>query len=67
MLSKHSSLTNAGGNLAHIMFYVPAVTAGELGADMPGSPLSVAGQLAPDPVTVVVVATRHWSDGTPAM
>lgn len=67
MLSKGSYLTDSGGNLAHVMFYIPAVTPGELGADLTGSPLGLAGQLTPDPIAVVIVATRHWSDGSPAM
>ncbi|MGH9484103.1 MAG: hypothetical protein ACRD1F_03525 [Terriglobales bacterium] len=69
MLSKHSYLTDSGGNLAHVMFYVPSVTQREMGAGLPGSPIDVAGQLplAPIPITVVIVATHRWSDGAPAV
>ena len=64
MLSKNSYLTASGGNLAHVMFYVPSATPGELGAGLPGSPLDVAGHLDAAPITIVVVATGRWSDGT---
>lgn len=64
MLSKHSYLTNSGGNLAHVMFYVPSVAPAELGAGLPGSPLDVAGHLDAAPITVVIVATGQWSDGS---
>ena len=66
MLAKGSDLTDSGGNLAHVMFYVPAIAPGEMGADLPGSPIGLAGQLDPAPIAVFIVATRHWSDGTPA-
>ncbi|HVA62214.1 MAG TPA: aldehyde dehydrogenase family protein [Terriglobales bacterium] len=67
MLSKGSYLTDSGGNLAHVMFYIPPATPAELGANLPGSPIALAGQLDPSPIAVFIVATRHWSDGTPAM
>lgn len=65
MMSKRSYLTNSGGNLSHVMFFVPSFAAGELGEDLPGSPISLAGKMDAVPVSIVVIATRHWSDGTP--
>ncbi|HEX5474214.1 MAG TPA: hypothetical protein VFX12_06080 [Vicinamibacterales bacterium] len=67
MLSKRSFLTDAGGNLAHVMFYVPAVAPEEWGAGLPGSPISLAGSFDVVPIDVFIVATGQWSDGTPAL
>ncbi|MGH9468022.1 MAG: hypothetical protein ACRD1Y_11775 [Terriglobales bacterium] len=67
MLSKHSYLTNSGGNLAHVMFFVPAVPSREMGADLPGSPVSLAGRFDLVPVAIFIVSVPQWSDGTPAM
>jgi hypothetical protein len=66
MLSKQSFLTNSGGNLAHVMVYVPAAPPAEWGSGAAGSPIALVGDLTPLPIDVVVIATRHWSDGTPA-
>ncbi len=66
MLSKRSYLTNAGGNLAHVMFYVPAIQPAAWGANLAGSPFAMVGQVAPAPIDVYIVATRRWSDGSPA-
>jgi len=66
MMSKHSYLTNSGGNLAHVMFFVPDFKSGALGENLPGSPLSVAGKLDLVPVSIVVVSTPQWSDGSSA-
>ncbi|MGH9486681.1 MAG: hypothetical protein ACRD04_03725 [Terriglobales bacterium] len=67
MLSKHSYLTNSGGNLAHVMVFVPAVPPEEWGAGLPGSPVELAGKFDLVPIAIFIIATRHWSDGTPAM
>ena len=66
MLSKRSYLTDSGGNLAHVMFYVPSVAPKELGAGLPGSPIALAGEITHPPIMIIIVATRHWSDGSPA-
>ncbi|MGH9467427.1 MAG: hypothetical protein ACRD1Y_08725 [Terriglobales bacterium] len=67
MLSKHSYLTDSGGNLAHVMFFVSPVASSEMGADLPGSPVSLAGDFDVVPIAIFVVAVPQWSDGTPAM
>lgn len=67
MLSKHSYLTDSGGNLAHVMFFVPIVPSSEMGADLPGSPVSLAGDFDVVPVAIFIVSVPQWSDGTPAM
>ncbi|TAN24349.1 MAG: hypothetical protein EPN33_00870 [Acidobacteria bacterium] len=67
MLSKHSYITNSGGNAAHVMFFLPAVPSSEMGADLPGSPVSLAGDFDVVPIAIFVVLVPQWSDGTPAM
>ena len=66
MMSKNSYLTDDGGhNLAHLMFFTPAVNTAALGADLPGSPI-ILFKADPEPISGFMVATGMWSDGTPA-
>lgn len=70
MMSKEAYLTDDGShNMAHLMFYTPAIEATALGADVPGSPVIIGRQGipgTPSPVTEFYVRVPKWSDGTPA-
>lgn len=48
----------------HLMFFVSGDAADSWGANLPGSPV-IAGNDAEERVTVMMVVTRTWSDGTP--
>ncbi|WP_250625959.1 hypothetical protein [Pinirhizobacter soli] len=76
MMSKHSYLSAYGShNMAHVMFYVPFADGKNWGANLPGSPV-IGGNywfLTPGheaeaatlpPLSVYLVATSTWSDGT---
>ncbi|HEV2287484.1 MAG TPA: hypothetical protein VGR81_00865 [Candidatus Acidoferrales bacterium] len=69
MMSKEAYLTDQGNhNLAHLMFFVPKGTA--WGESLAGSPVQM---LRPDvpgapiPVSLYIIATPVWSDGTSAV
>jgi hypothetical protein len=77
MMSKNAYLSAQGEhNMAHVMFYVPTRDGGTWGANLPGSPV-VGGNywyLLPGhdadiatlpPISVFLVATSTFSDGTP--
>lgn len=79
MMSKNAYLTNNGGNLSHVMFFLPTTNPLKLGANLPGVPVSSTSfwfpspDPAPDgnpldhglpPLRVFVVAVPRWSDGT---
>ncbi|HWY59645.1 MAG TPA: hypothetical protein VNZ03_34600 [Terriglobales bacterium] len=69
MMSKHAYLTDEDGhNLCHLMIYAPLTEGAAWGADLPGSPVMLAGQFqgAPEPVTVFLIPVPNWSDGTAA-
>ncbi len=67
MMSRHSYLGGGGSHdLAHLMFYTPVINPQTWGANLPGSPVGMLGQLAPAPIEIYIVPTRRWSDGTPA-
>jgi hypothetical protein len=48
----------------HLMFFVSGDSANSWGANLPGSPV-IAGDDPEERVTVMMVVTRTWSDGTP--
>lgn len=68
MMSKDAYLTDHGDhNLAHLMFYTPALDGKLWGADLPESPVMLNPQFkGTQPVDVFVVPVGKWSDGTSA-
>jgi len=68
MMSKEAYLTDDDDhNLAHLMFYTPALDSAVWGADLPKSPVMLNPQFkGVQPVDVFVVPVGRWSDGTPA-
>jgi hypothetical protein len=67
MMSKGQYLSDKGGHWhPHLMFYVPNAAAATWGANLAGSPV-MAGDSAPEPVTVFFVPIMKWSDGTSQM
>ena len=68
MLSKQAYLTDRGDhNLAHLMFYTPALDSKAWGADLPKSPVMLNPQFkGVEPIDVFVVPVGRWSDGTAA-
>jgi hypothetical protein len=68
MMSKQAYLTDDGDhNLAHLMFYAPALDGKDWGADLPKSPVMLNPQFkGTEPIDVFVVPVGRWSDGTAA-
>jgi hypothetical protein len=68
MMAKGSYLTDKGDhNLAHLMFYTPAIDPATWGADHPDTPVMFNPQFkGTEPVNVFVVPVGRWSDGTAA-
>src|SRR5215469_2121609 len=68
MMSKNAYLTDKGDhNLAHLMFYAPALDGKSWGADLPKSPVMLNPQFkGAEPIDVFIVPVGSWSDGTPA-
>ena len=68
MMSKDAYLTDRGDhNLAHLMFYTPALDGKVWGADLPKSPVMLIPQFkGTQPIDVFIVPVGRWSDGTPA-
>src|SRR5215468_9819239 len=68
MMSKDAYLTDNGGhNLAHLMFYTPALEGKAWGADLPKSPVILIRQFeGAQPIDVFVVSVGTWSDGSAA-
>lgn len=76
MLGSGSYLTAAGGNLPHLMFYMPLQDSTVLGTGLSGSPVVASPSYwftsAPTsptltglpPLRIFIVAVRNWSDGT---
>ncbi len=52
----------------HLMFYFPRADGATWGADLPGAPpmLNPQFQDSPEALSVIIVPTAHWSDGTAA-
>jgi hypothetical protein len=68
MMSKEAYLTDRDDhNLAHLMFYAPALDGADWGADLPKSPVMLNPQFkGAEPIDVFVVPVGRWSDGTSA-
>ena len=68
MMSKQAYLSDGGDhNLAHLMFYAPALDGKAWGADLPNSPVMLIPQFkGAQPIDVFIVPVGKWSDGTPA-
>lgn len=69
MMSKQGYLNDEARNwVPHLMFYFPRSPAATWGADLPGAPpmLNPQFQESPEAISVLMVAVKHWSDGTPA-
>lgn len=68
MMSKDAYLTDSGDhNLAHLMFYTPALDGKIWGADLPKSPVMLIPQFkGAQPIDVFIVPVGRWSDGTSA-
>jgi len=68
MMSKDAYLTDHDDhNLAHLMFYTPALDGSVWGADLPKSPVMLNPQFkGVQPIDVFVVPVGRWSDGTAA-
>ena len=68
MMSKEAYLTDKNDhNLAHLMFYAPALDGKTWGADLPKSPVMLNPQFrGVQPIDVFVVPVGTWSDGTAA-
>jgi hypothetical protein len=68
MLSKEQKLGNSGGHWhPHLMFFVAAKSDGDMGANLPGSPVLHPFASAPEAFGTFLVPVGTWSDGTPAM
>ncbi len=68
MLSKEAYLTDRGDhNVAHLMFYAPALDGKDWGADLPKSPVMLNPQFrGSQPIDVFIVPVGRWSDGSSA-
>src|SRR5215469_136667 len=81
MMSKDAYLTHLGHshNLCHVMFFLPMKASGELGDNVPNSPVSSTSMWFPDPdkpdsplnkelppLRTVPITVPYWSDGTAA-
>ena len=65
MMSKEQYLSDSDKSWhPHLMFFVPGDVAKSWGADLPGSPV-IAADDPQERVTIFLVWTGHWSDGTP--
>lgn len=65
MMSRLGYLSDADGHWhPHVMFFTPRMETGDVGANLPGSPLFAFSQQLP-PVTIVLSPAAKWSDGTP--
>lgn len=68
MLSKEQKLGNSGGHWhPHLMFFVATANDGDMGANLPGSPVLHPFPTAPDAYGTFLVPVGTWSDGTSAM
>ncbi|HEX4534701.1 MAG TPA: hypothetical protein VH000_10755, partial [Rhizomicrobium sp.] len=69
MMSKQQFLNDDAHNwMPHLMFYFPRAEGANWGAGLAGSPtmLNPQFQESPEAISVIMVPTPHWSDGTPA-
>ena len=64
MMSRQGNLGGSAGPWhPHLMFFVPETMSKSWGANLAGSPV-VAGDDAPDRLTIFMIPVRRWSDGT---
>jgi hypothetical protein len=69
MMSKQQFLNDDAHNwMPHLMFYFPRAAGANWGAGLAGAPtmLNPQFQESPEAISVIMVPTTHWSDGTPA-
>jgi hypothetical protein len=68
MMAKGSYLTDDDDhNVAHLMFYTPAIDPASWGADVSNSPVMLNPQFkGTEPIDVFIVPVGRWSDGTAA-
>ena len=68
MMSKEAYLTDRDDhNVAHLMFYAPALDGKAWGADLPKSPVMLIPQFkGTQPIDVFIVPVGRWSDGSAA-
>jgi hypothetical protein len=67
MMSKGAHLTDDDQNVAHLMFYAPALDGKAWGADLPKSPVMLNPQFkGAEPIDVFIVSVGRWSDGSAA-
>ena len=70
MMSRDMNLGDSNGHWhPHLMFYGPRSDAGDMGNDLPGSPVLLNPQFqnhSPESLATYMVLVRHWSDGSPA-
>jgi hypothetical protein len=68
MMSKGAYLTDDDDhNMAHLMFYTPALDGKDWGADLPKSPVMLNPQFkGAQPIDVFIVPVGRWSDGSSA-
>jgi hypothetical protein len=70
MMSRDMYLGDEPGHWhPHLMFYGPQSDNGDMGADLPGSPVLLNPQFqnrSPESMAVYMVIVDQWSDGTPA-
>ena len=64
MMSRQANLGGGVGHWhPHLMFFVPMAMSKSWGANRPGSPI-LAGEDAPDRLTIFMIPVPRWSDGT---
>jgi hypothetical protein len=67
MMSKQQRLGSQGTHWhPHLMFFVGTLNDGDMGANLPGSPVLHPFATAPDAYGTFLVPVGMWSDGTPA-
>jgi hypothetical protein len=67
MLSKEGYLSDRDGHWRpHLMFFVPLMETASWGAGLPGSPVVIAFNDAPERHTVFLIPVPKWSDGSAA-
>lgn len=70
MMSRDMNLGDSNGHWhPHLMFYGPQSDNGDMGNDLPGSPVLLNPQFqnhAPESLATYMVMVTQWSDGSPA-
>ena len=68
MMSRDQNLGDSNGHWhPHLMFYGPRSDSGDMGNDLPGSPVLLNPQFqnSPEGLTTYMVEVQRWSDGAP--